>query len=204
MPTLLAEFELTPAAWQLWCYATLTLVMLMAVESDLRERRIPNTLVLLALLAGLTLNTFGPANGREGLFSYFPGALGPLTALAGALTGLGLLLPLYALRAMGAGDVKLLAALGAFAGPQETLSLLLTIFVAGGLLAVLRMAIKRNARPVLRNVALAMGSVARRDAPRFDPATQSVDRMPFALAFATGLLAYGAWRHAGGMPFIVF
>ena len=204
MPTSLAEFELTPAAWQLWCYATLTLVMLMAVESDLRERRIPNTLVLLALLAGLTLNTFGPANGREGLFGYFPGALGLLTALAGALTGLGLLLPLYALRAMGAGDVKLLAALGAFTGPQETLSLLLAIFAAGGVLAVLRVAYKGNARPVLRNVALAMGSVTRRDAPRFDPATQSADRMPFALAFAAGLLAYGAWRHAGGMPFIVF
>lgn len=200
----LMNLELTPATWQMWCYATLTVVMLMAVEADLRERRIPNTLVLLALLAGLTLNTFGPANGREGLFSYFPGALGLGTALMGALTGLGLLLPLYAMRAMGAGDVKLLAALGAFAGPQETLSLLLAILAAGGVLALLRMAVKRNAGVVLRNVALAMGSLGRRDAPRFDPATQSADRMPFALAFAAGLLAYGGWRHAGGMPFMVF
>ena len=196
-------FDITPANWQLWCLATLVLAMLMAVEADVRERRIPNVVILFVLLAGVALNAIGPANGREGLFSRFPGALGAGTALLGVLVGLALFLPLYLLRAMGAGDVKLLAALGAFAGPVEIISLALSVLVAGGLLAVLRMLWTRKSRLVLSNVKLALGGWSG-GARRFDPAVQSADRMPYALAFAGGLLAYGCWRLSGGAPFINF
>lgn len=196
--------QITPVAWQLWCLAALSLLMLMVVESDVREHRIPNVMLLLALVTGLALNAVGPANGRAGLFSHFPGALGAGTALLGVLVGLALFLPLYLLRAMGAGDVKLLAALGAFVGPVEVISLALSILVAGGLLAVLRMLWARKSRLVLNNVKLALGSLGGGASTRFDPATQSADRMPYALAFAGGLLAYGYWRLSGGAPLISF
>lgn len=197
------SFDLTPATWQLWCLATLALAMVMVVEADVRERRIPNVLVLLVLCAGVALNAAGPANGREGLFSHFPGALGASRALLGVMVGLALFLPLYLLRAMGAGDVKLMAALGAFTGPVEIISLALSVLVAGGLLAVVRMLWTQKSRLVLSNVKLALSGLVL-GARLFDPATQSADRMPYALAFAGGLLAYGYWRLSGGAPLISF
>jgi prepilin peptidase CpaA len=194
--------DITPATWQLWCYSVLALVMVMVVESDVREHRIPNVVVLLLLCAGVILNAVGPGNGREGLFNHFPGALGAGQAMLGALVGLALFLPLYLLRAMGAGDAKLLAALGAFAGPVEIISLALSILVAGGLLAVVRMLWTRKSLAVLGNVKLVLAGFGGGTGRRFDPATQSADRMPYALAFAGGLLAYGYWRSIGGVPFI--
>jgi len=196
--------DITPATWQLWCFATLALVMMMVVESDVRDCRIPNVVVMLGLCAGVGLNLVGPTNGRDGLFGNFPGALGAGHALLGVLVGLALFLPLYLLHAMGAGDVKLLGALGAFTGPVEIISLALSILVAGGLLAVARTLWSRNSRQVFGNVKLVLAGLAGGTGRRFDPATQSADRMPYALAFAGGLLAYGYWRFIGGAPFISF
>ena len=92
---------------------------------DLRSRRIPNWLTGSALLAGLLANA---------LLRGFDGAV---VALAGAALGLALLLPFYALRAMGAGDVKLLAGVGALVGPQALVSVAVYGGVAGGLLSIL-------------------------------------------------------------------
>lgn len=197
------RLDITPATWQLWCFATLTLAMVIAVEADTRERRIPNVLVLVMLCAGVVLNVLGPDNGRGGLFNHFPGALGASGALLGALAGFASFLPLYGLHAMGAGDVKLMAALGSFVGPMEALNLALSILVAGGLLAVLRMLWARKSRLVLGNVKLALSGLMV-GSRKFDPVTQSADRMPYALAFTGGLMSYGYWRLIGGAPFISF
>lgn len=197
------RLDITPASWQLWCLAVLALALLMVVESDLRARRIPNVMVLLVLLAGVALNTAGPANGRAGLFSQFPGALGAGQAWLGALVGLALFLPMYLLRGMGAGDVKLLAALGAFTGPVEVISLALCVLMAGGLLAVARMLWTGKSGVVLGNIKLVLSSLGS-GTRQFDPATQSAGRMPYALAFAGGLLGYAYWRLGGGAPFINF
>lgn len=196
------RLDITPSTWQLWCFAVLAMAMVIAVEADTRERRIPNLLVVLLLVAGVVLNGLGPANGRGGLFNNFPGALGAGAAVLGALTGLALFLPLYGLRAMGAGDVKLMAALGSFTGPLEALNLALSVLAVGGVLAVLRLLWARKYRLVLSNVLLALGSLSGSAARSFDPVTQSADRMPYALAVAGGLLSYGFWRLSGGAPFI--
>lgn len=196
------RLDVTPAVWQLWCLAALSLGLLIAIDSDLRHRRIPNVLVLLMLCTGVSLNIAGPANGGGGLFSYFPGALGASGALLGAMVGLGLFLPQYLLRAMGAGDVKLMAAVGSFAGPSETIGLALSTLVAGGVLAVIRMIWLRSSRRALANISLAFNSLAGRSDTGFDPATQTADGMPYALAFAGGLLSYGYWRLSGGAAFV--
>src|SRR5579864_1938211 len=80
-------------------------ITLAAAFVDFRTRRIPNWLTVPAFVAGLTL--------RSALFGW-PGAK---TALEGAGLALGLLLPLVLLRAVGAGDWKLMGAVGAFLGP---------------------------------------------------------------------------------------
>lgn len=198
------SLNLTPASWQAWCYVALALSLAVAVETDLRKRRVPNVLVLLSLGAGLVVNGLGPVNSGGGLLAYFPGALGVGGALLGATAGMGLFLPLYALRAMGAGDVKLMGALGSFVGPVDALNLGLVILVMGGLLASARMLWSGNSRLVLSNIGLALGSLTDSSKPRFDPATQSADRMPYTLAFAGGVAVYAWWRSVGGGPLINF
>lgn len=198
------KFEVSPATWQLWSLAVLALLMAAALLADLRQHRIPNRLVLAILCAGLLTHLLGPANEGGGLFSYWPGALGAKGALFGGLTGLALFLPLYALRAMGAGDVKLMAGIGSFAGTADTLSLALFMFAMGGLVAVARMVWTGATRRVMGNLMLIFMPLVHGGSRAFDPATQSADRMPYALAMAAGLLAYGVWRWLGGPPLFHF
>jgi prepilin peptidase CpaA len=104
--------------------ATLVGASAWAVREDLLAHRIPNR---------LTGSLFGVA-------CMLQLALGGWSALCqaalGALVGLSVLLPLYLLRAMGAGDVKFLAALGALLGPHWALIAGIDTLIAGGVLAV--------------------------------------------------------------------
>ena len=182
----------------------LALLLVIALDSDLRERRVPNMLVLLALGVGVALNTVGPANTGAGLFASAPGALGATSALWGALAGLLIFMPFYWLRAMGAGDVKLMAAVGSFAGPAEAISLACCTLVAGGVLAVLRMLWIGKSGLVLTNVKTVLQGWSMGLPHGFDAATQSADRLPYALAFAGGATAYSYWRLSGGAALLAW
>jgi len=103
----------------------LLLILGVAVMWDLRSRKIPNWLTGSAVLLGLSLHTY--ANHLEGL----------IFSLEGMALGLGLFLTLYGVGWMGAGDVKLYAAVGSFLGPFQTLSAAVLIALAGGVLAIL-------------------------------------------------------------------
>lgn len=92
--------------------------------SDLTTRRIPNYLTLGGALAGLAFQAL----------SYGWGGLED--GLLGLLLGFGLLFIPYLLGGMGAGDVKALAALGAWLGPARTFQLFLYMAIAGGVLAL--------------------------------------------------------------------
>ena len=199
-------FKLAPEAWQAMGLTTLVLLVLTALVFDLRERRIPNTLVLLALGAGLLVNLIGPQVWERGagLLTSYPSALGAKGALLGALTGLAVFLPFYLLRAMGAGDVKLMAGIGSFVGPATAVNLALFILVTGGVLAIVRMVWVGKTQLVLFNVVTALGQCIPGSVARFDPATQSADRMPYGVAMAGGLLAYGAWIFSGHAPLANF
>lgn len=105
--------------------AALLLLLLMAVWQDIRHYRIQNTLVITGALVAVIAHTALPAG------------LGFYTALLGWLTGLALLLPLYLLRVMGAGDVKLMAMTGAFLGPQAAAIAGLYILITGGVLSII-------------------------------------------------------------------
>jgi prepilin peptidase CpaA len=95
-----------------------------ACVTDLRSRRIPNVLTFGAALAGLVFHVI------TGGFAGFEQAIGGWTV--GAMV---FAIP-FALGGLGAGDVKLLAALGAWLGPVTTLWLALYTGVAGGIGAV--------------------------------------------------------------------
>lgn len=100
-------------------------LVLQAAVTDLALRRIPNVLVL----SGLALSV---------LLHWRTGADGAVlsTWLAGLATGFFLFLPLYLLRGMAAGDVKLMAMAGAFVGPALAFQIAILSCLIGGVLAV--------------------------------------------------------------------
>ena len=199
------QLDMSPGAWQLATLLMLALVLLLAVVFDIRERRIPNPLVLLALGAGMFFNLTGPQMAAgTGLFTVTPGALGISGAVLGALTGLALLMPLYLLRATGAGDVKLMAGIGSFTGAGAAVNIVLFILLAGGVLSLARMLWAGNSRRVMTNVSMALGQMLPGSAGTFNIATHSADRMPYAVAMAAGLVAYGLWIFSGRSPVFMF
>ena len=99
---------------------------------DIRYRRIPNKLVLLILLGGLTLNTI------------FGGSHGLLVSLGGFGLAFALMFFFHVFGTMGAGDVKLFAAIGAVMGLSLVLPTLLVVGLTGGVLAIGKMIYARR------------------------------------------------------------
>jgi prepilin peptidase CpaA len=195
---------LNVSAWQFAYGLTLSFFMLIASAEDIRKKRISNTLVFMMLCAGIIFNALEAPTNTLGLPAYHLGPLGAPLALLGSLVGLVMLLPLYLARGLGAGDVKLMAALGSFLGPVDTINLALVILVTGGCAAVVRMVWIDKTRLALSHVAELITLVTNGKPQSFDPSTQSVERMPFVPAMAMGTLIYAGWRWTGGLPFIHF
>lgn len=195
---------LSPEGWQFTALAALGALLVLAAWHDARQRRIPNTLVLVALITGMLLNLAPTASAAPtGLFTAEPGALGLWLSLAGAFTGLLLFLPMYLLRALGAGDVKLLAAVGAFAGPAAMANVSLCVLLAGGVLAMIRLFLVPVSSLVRQNLLALFGQMRiGATGPGFDARTQTAWRMPYAVAIAGGVAGYAAWTLSGRAPFL--
>jgi len=146
---------------------------------DVRQQRIPNWLTYPGLLLGIILR-----------FAFL-GWHGLTTALGGALLAGGIVLLFYLVRAMGAGDVKLLAAVGSFVGPRQAFVILLATAIAGGILALVYALLRRRLWLTLKN----LGSVVAfhswggiKAHPNLNLDNPSALRMPYGLAIATGTL----------------
>lgn len=102
-----------------------TMLLLWACASDIRSRRIPNPIVLALGVGGL-------------VFSVVTTALwaGLTNGLSGFATGLGIWLPFWLLGMIGAGDVKLFAAAGAWLGPWGAVQGALVAALLGGVLTL--------------------------------------------------------------------
>ena len=105
-------------------YIAVLALVVVACIPDLRTRRIPNVLTIGAALAGFAFHALSG------------GWSGAATSAGGWVLGLALFFPMFALRGMGAGDVKLLGAIGAWLGPGQVLWVAMLTSVAGGVLGV--------------------------------------------------------------------
>lgn len=167
--------------------------------TDLRERRIPNRLVMAGLALALLWHAGAPAG--SGLFDLRqPGSLGAGQALAGAAAAFAAFLLLHLARMMGAGDVKLAGALGAVFGLAAVPALLLAVFAFGGLLVLARLGNSGRRRALVANLRLILfarlaGSGGA--GPVFDARTDTADRLPYALALAGGALVLAGLQMAG-------
>ena len=151
---------------------------LAACLTDLRERRIPNVLTLSSAAAALVYH------------SYTSGLTGFALAAAGWFLGALLFLPIFALRGIGGGDVKLLAAIGAWLGPSLVIWVALWAAVAGGVFALAISTWQGYTRQAFRNV-WGMLSYWRVMGLRPHPGValdrSTGPRMPYALPMAAGL-----------------
>jgi prepilin peptidase CpaA len=166
-------------------HIVLAALVIAAAVVDWRTHRLPNVLTLGGLLVGLAVGSL-------------PGGIGALDASLGALTGLAALLPLYVLGVTGAGDVKLLAMVGAFLGLPDVLSALLVTLVAGGLVALGFAAWHQKVRRLAVNVRdlLQLSAMAAAHGYRPDLANaQSIGKLPYGICICIGTLAWLAWVH---------
>lgn len=161
-------------------------VLIEAAVIDGLKLRVPNWLTYNLFFAGL------------GFAAYSGGLMGLLWAVAGAALGLSLLLPLYAIGGMGAGDVKLMAGLGAWMGPALTLGAFAASGIAGGIIALVMVV---RSGTVLKHVVMAQ-MIGQEILSVRDPAklAESAARrkptmmlLPYAIPIAIGSIAYFAW-----------
>jgi len=147
--------------------------------TDLRNRRIPNVL------------TFGAAAGAFGYYLARDGWSGLAWSAGGWATGLALFLPLFILRGLGGGDVKLLAALGAWLLPASTIWLALFAAAAGGPLAIGVALGSGYMKKALSNVwgLLTFWRVeGLKPHPTLNLDTAGAPRLPYSLPIAAGLV----------------
>jgi prepilin peptidase CpaA len=117
-------------------------ILAVAAYIDWKDHRVPNWITFTGFAAGL-------------VFHLLPGGSGIGFALLGALVGLLTLIVPYALNGMGAGDVKLMAAVGAWVGPAITIQAFVWIAIVGGVMGIGGVLLNGRSRERLKNMLLA-------------------------------------------------
>jgi prepilin peptidase CpaA len=156
--------------------------------TDLRSSKIPNWLTIPAMSASLLGHAL--VNGLPGM----------LFSLKGLGLGLALFFVLYVMGGMGAGDVKLLAAVGSFIGAERVLSAGLVAMLLGGLYAIAMMISYYGIRTSLKQAATILKScVLMPGSFSFTPA-KAQPQLRYALVIGLGTLT-SQWMEA---PFFTF
>jgi prepilin peptidase CpaA len=158
-------------------------IVLVAAIYDLRFRRIPNWLNLTGVILGLSVNTFLFA--RSGL----------IVAVLGIACSLIVYVPLYLIRGMGAGDVKLMAAVGAIAGPWNWFGIFVATALLGGLVSIVFVALKRRFHQTCFNVGLIVTELCHFRLPsksnsQLDVRDSRAVGMPHGTLIAIGAVAF--------------
>jgi prepilin peptidase CpaA len=168
-------------------YALLMLVPLIAMLAwaailDLRSRRIPNWLTFSVMLTGMFQSLSNPI-------------VGPREALLGLLAGFGLTFVLFALGALGGGDVKLLAGVGAWIGAQPVFFIFAVAAIIGMIMVLGQCLAQRRVRVLLRNSAsvainvMHIGIVGVEHTTKTGKSCRSVDRpLPYAVPVLLSVL----------------
>jgi prepilin peptidase CpaA len=161
-------------------FSALAALLTAAVVMDVRERRIPNWVTVPGLLAGLVMGAL------------IEGGV-PVAALAGAGLALLVSFPLVALGGLGAGDSKLLTAVGAFVGAGGLLPVLVYGGIGGGVLAIINLIRRRallGAVVSTKNLLLHWITLGR-GGQRIDLDSPEIHTVPYGVAIAAGAIL--AW-----------
>jgi prepilin peptidase CpaA len=144
---------------------------------DVRYRRIPNAFVLATLASGVIVNTV------------YGGWRGALASLGGCAIAFMLMFVLHVFGAMGAGDVKLFAAVGSLVGAHLVLPTFLVVVLTGGALALLLMLHTGAVRATMHRVLqILVGLLPGWELPRFSVPTDRKHTIPYGVAITFGSL----------------
>jgi prepilin peptidase CpaA len=167
-------------------------LLLAAAVIDLRIYKIPNWLTLGGMAFALVYSLFVP----------FSRDLGITWAMGGLLLGFFVMLPMYAMGVMGAGDVKLMAMVGAFLGLTDTLFALIFAMIAGGVAAVLVALLRKSMWRMVRNVKNVVQAATYATLGGMKPqvyldSSQSVGKLPYGVSICAGTVVYLVAKQLG-------
>jgi prepilin peptidase CpaA len=120
--------------------ATLAAMVLIAAYTDLKRRQIPNWLSVGGIAAGIALNT------------WFAGLAGLKTAGAGLGLAALIFIPLFVMRWLGGGDVKIMGAIGSLAGPQYMIVIFVFDAILGGIAALVLVILRGRLLKTIKNI----------------------------------------------------
>ena len=169
--------------WHIWL---VTLILIVAAVIDGLQLKVPNWITFPMILGGWIFNV-----------AYF-GMPGLGWSLVGTVVGLALLLPAYAIGGMGAGDVKLLAGVGAWVGGTVTFYAFCLSAVIGGVIAVLMVLCQRGWQKHRSQFWLIASEIMTvRDPNQLSTIAaqrkSSMLLLPYGIPIAIGTIAYFAW-----------
>ncbi|HWD00150.1 MAG TPA: A24 family peptidase [Candidatus Sulfopaludibacter sp.] len=162
-------------------------LVIAAALYDLKYRRIPNWLNVTGVVLGFAMNAWLHMGGSP--------LSGLLFALKGMALGFGAYFLLYALRAMGAGDVKLMAAVGAIVGWEDWVGIFILTAILGGISALVLSVMRGRLKNTLFNVGFILtefksGRPAYLKREELDVKSSKALRQPHGVVIAVGTFAY--------------
>jgi prepilin peptidase CpaA len=184
---LLTMLMVQPRTGFLFAFLTVAAVI------DYRTYKIPNWLTVSGMAVGLICNAaVASSTSYSGL----------LWAFGGLMLGFFMFLPLYVFRAMGAGDVKLMAMVGAFLGLPDTFYAVITIFIVGGIAALGFALFNKALGRMLVNVKNVVHSLMFSAVVGIRPNAQieantSVGKLPYGVSISVGAIGYLVAKQLG-------
>lgn len=164
--------------------AIYTVLLAIAAVADFRVRRIPNRVIAPLAAGGLAYAMMSRSAGDGLAF-----------AAVGAAVGLIVWLPFHLMRWIGAGDVKLMAAVGAWLGVRGVLRASLAGAIAAGALALAMLVWRRSSKDASANMVLLVNTIRKKPAsllvPRQSIVAANERVMPYGVALVIGALAAG-------------
>lgn len=154
-------------------------LLAIAVTMDVRSYKIKNMLCVLSIVISIFLNLF--SEGADSMFGYFLGMAAPFA----------ILFPLYVLRMMGAGDIKLFCSIGALTGINNILVCIAYSFLIGLFIALGIMLMRRNFGSRLKKIYFYFKScfLSGRIMPYEKMSAENDGRMHFSIPIAIGTIA---------------
>ncbi len=154
-------------------------MLVLAVMTDSSTRKIPNSIVVFGLIASFICQSMA-----------IEGA-GGINWLAGVAVAFACFVPLYVLRGMAAGDVKLMMAVGGFLGYPLIIKAVVCVFLSGGVMAIGFIILKGRFKHLSQNVRLMLTGLYIKTTSGVNVVDDyvmknSAGRMPYALAIAVG------------------
>lgn len=175
--------------WQVW---VVTITLIVAAVIDGLKLKVPNWITFPMILSGWVCSVFWP------IYAGYGGWEGFLYSLLGTFVGLALLLPAYAIGGMGAGDVKLMAGIGAWIWSLYTLYAFAMSALVGGVIAVIMVLARKDwAKHKNQFWGIWMEITTVRDPEKLAEIAAerkpSMLLLPYGIPIAIGSIAYFAW-----------